>query len=155
MYSVGALEGFELSLSDGLISQLRGEIIQTTAPISPVSSGGGLLDAQGRLIGITTFGHKSGQNLNFAIPAEWIFALSARTSDLIAEEERREADKARRLAEKRERRRREEERIAQAAASSRSRKTAQSSGDSTKTEGRARSDVSQLWRCHRIGESCI
>jgi S1-C subfamily serine protease len=59
VYAIGAPEGFELTLSEGLISSLRrlegAQIIQTTAPISSGSSGGGLFDAQGRLIGITTF----------------------------------------------------------------------------------------------------
>jgi tetratricopeptide (TPR) repeat protein len=79
VYAVGAPEGFELTLSEGLISSLRPfegvQLIQTTAPISRGSSGGGLFDAQGRLIGITTFYVKEGQNLNFALPGEWVEAL--------------------------------------------------------------------------------
>lgn len=51
-------------------------LIQTTAPVSPGSSGGGLFDNQGRLIGIITFG-TSGQNLNFAHPSEWVTELRA------------------------------------------------------------------------------
>jgi hypothetical protein len=49
-----------------------------TAPVSPGSSGGGLFDAQGRLIGITTLYLKDSQQLNFAIPVEWIAALPTR-----------------------------------------------------------------------------
>ena len=52
VYAVGAPRGLELSLSDGIISQLRGGLppmIQTTAAISPGSSGGGLFDDEGRL----------------------------------------------------------------------------------------------------------
>ena len=79
VYAVGAPEGFELTLSEGLISSLRPyegiQLIQTTAPISRGSSGGGLFDAQGRLIGITAFYVKEGQNLNFALPGEWVEAL--------------------------------------------------------------------------------
>lgn len=51
--------------------------LQTTASISPGSSGGGLFDAEGRLLGITTFLVKDGQNLNFAIPVEWLYDLPA------------------------------------------------------------------------------
>jgi serine protease Do len=40
--------------------------IQITAPITHGSSGGGLFDERGRLIGITTLGAKTG-NLNFAV----------------------------------------------------------------------------------------
>lgn len=75
VYAVGAPRGLELSLSDGIISQLRGGLppmIQTTAAISPGSSGGGLFDDEGRLIGLTSLYMKGGQNLNFAMPVEWI-----------------------------------------------------------------------------------
>ncbi len=79
VYAIGAPEGLELTISEGLISGLRdfdkGQVIQTSAAISPGSSGGGLFDAQGRLVGITTFYLKEGQSLNFALPAEWTLAL--------------------------------------------------------------------------------
>ena len=82
VYAIGAPQGLELTLSDGLISSLRalpiGTIIQTNAPVSKGSSGGGLFDSNGRLIGITSFIFKSGQNLNFAVPASWISELAAR-----------------------------------------------------------------------------
>lgn len=80
VYAIGAPEGLELTISEGLISGLRefdsGRVIQTSAAISPGSSGGGLIDAEGRLVGITTFYLKEGQSLNFALPAEWTLALS-------------------------------------------------------------------------------
>ncbi len=75
VYAVGAPEGLELSLSDGIVAQLRGgppPWIQTTAAISSGSSGGGLFDGEGRLVGLTTLSVEPGQNLNFAIPVEWI-----------------------------------------------------------------------------------
>ena len=75
VYAVGAPHGLELSLSDGLIAQLRGgppPIIQTTAAISPGSSGGGLFDSNGKLVGLTTLYIEGGQSLNFAMPVEWI-----------------------------------------------------------------------------------
>ena len=83
VYAIGAPQGLDLTLSDGLISSLRsidevGTIIQTNAPISQGSSGGGLFDTNGRLIGITSFQHKYGQNLNFAVPAGWILELPSR-----------------------------------------------------------------------------
>jgi TPR repeat protein len=78
-YAIGAPEGFKLSLSGGLISSLRkisgGLVIQMTTPISPGSSGGGLFDSHARLIGITSYYMKEGQQLNFALPVEWIKAL--------------------------------------------------------------------------------
>jgi hypothetical protein len=75
VYAVGAPQGLELSLSNGIVSQLRGgppPMIQTTAAISPGSSGGGLFDEEGRLVGLTTLYVKEGQNLNFAMPVELI-----------------------------------------------------------------------------------
>jgi len=72
--TVGTPQGLELTVADGLVSSKRSHegrrLIQTTAPISQGSSGGGLFDAQGHLLGITTFHLKVGQNLNFAIAAE-------------------------------------------------------------------------------------
>jgi tetratricopeptide (TPR) repeat protein len=75
VYAVGAPQGLELSLSDGIVAQLRGgppPLIQTTAAISPGSSGGALFDREGRLVGLTTLYVEGGQSLNFAMPVEWI-----------------------------------------------------------------------------------
>lgn len=82
VYAIGAPQGLDRTLSQGLISALRetpdGTLIQTSAPISPGSSGGGLFDAEGRLIGITTFQTKMGQNLNFALPVDWLDSMRTR-----------------------------------------------------------------------------
>lgn len=82
VYAIGAPEGLVLTLSEGIISSLRpvqgGHYLQITAPISHGSSGGGLFDDNGNLIGLTTFGAREGQQLNFAIPVEWINELPAR-----------------------------------------------------------------------------
>jgi S1-C subfamily serine protease len=61
-------------VAEGIVSSKRlfnhGRVIQTSAPISQGSSGGGLFDARGHLLGITIFYFKGGQNLNFAVAAE-------------------------------------------------------------------------------------
>jgi hypothetical protein len=79
VYAIGAPEGLELTLTEGLISSLRefdgSQYIQTSAAISLGSSGGGLFDTEGRLIGITAFFVGEGPNLNFALPAAWIVEL--------------------------------------------------------------------------------
>ena len=81
VYAIGAPRGMELSLSRGIVSQLRGDygkraapLIQTDAAISPGSSGGGLFNGQGELIGITTFKFSGGgsEGLSFALPVEWV-----------------------------------------------------------------------------------
>jgi hypothetical protein len=80
VFAVGAPYGLELSLSEGIVSQLRGgppPLIQTTAPISPGSSGGGLFNDRGELVDLTTFYLKGGQGLNFALPVEFLTELAA------------------------------------------------------------------------------
>ena len=80
VYAIGAPQGLELSLSRGIVAQLRGvkgkaPIVQTDAAISPGSSGGGLFNENGELVGVTTFKRKDGENLNFAMPVEGIVDL--------------------------------------------------------------------------------
>ncbi|MEO8388082.1 serine protease [Polaromonas sp.] len=90
VYAIGNPRGWELTISDGLLSGIRrtdnGELValQITVPISPGSSGGGLFDAQGRLIGITTLTRLDAQNLNFAVPAAWIADVPARAAAALA-----------------------------------------------------------------------
>ena len=74
VFAIGAPISLERTLSEGLISGIRPgagrTLVQTSAPISPGSSGGGLFDDRGNLVGITTLGSRNGaQNLNFAIAA--------------------------------------------------------------------------------------
>lgn len=61
------------------ISLYRNEqVIVASISLSPGSSGGGLFDKRGRLLGITTAILSAGQNLNIVLPAEWIAELSKR-----------------------------------------------------------------------------
>ena len=77
VYTIGSPSGLEATLGQGIISGLRrverGRLLQTSAPISPGSSGGGLFDKSGNLIGVTSFRLREGQNLNFAIAVEDYF----------------------------------------------------------------------------------
>jgi tetratricopeptide (TPR) repeat protein len=58
VYALGAPQGLELSLTNGIVSAFRNSdgqfLIQTTAPIAHGSSGGPLIDRAGRVVGITT-----------------------------------------------------------------------------------------------------
>jgi serine protease Do len=77
VYTIGSPSGLESTLGQGIVSGLRTvegqRLVQTTAPISPGSSGGGLFDSAGNLVGITSFMLKDAQGLNFAIAAEDYF----------------------------------------------------------------------------------
>lgn len=79
VYAIGAPLGLERTITDGIVSSNRTmgsvPLIQTTAPISPGNSGGGLFADNGKLVGITTFQLKGGENLNFAIRSDFIQAL--------------------------------------------------------------------------------
>ena len=72
IYVIGSPKGLPASISDGIISGLRDfegyNLIQITAPISPGSSGGPVLNSNGEIIGVSVGQFKDGQNLNFAIP---------------------------------------------------------------------------------------
>jgi Trypsin-like peptidase domain len=87
VFAVGSPRGLERTISRGIVSGLReekgesGRLVQTDAALSPGSSGGGLFDNLGRLVGITTLSFRDSQNLNFAIPAEWIAELPSRNRD--------------------------------------------------------------------------
>lgn len=80
-YAVGNPLGLELSVSAGLVSGLPGGDgamrVHTSAPVSPGSSGGGLFDAEGRLIGMTTGVYRYAQNFNTALPTDWVEQLLA------------------------------------------------------------------------------
>lgn len=77
--TIGSPLGLFNTISDGIISGFRvfgdRNMIQISAPISPGSSGGALLDLYGNLIGITTAGMDEGQNLNLAISYEDIYSF--------------------------------------------------------------------------------
>jgi len=102
-YAIGSPRGMELTISDGIVSALREmgpgvKVIQTTAPLSPGSSGGGLFDAKGRLVGITTFVKKDSQNLNFAISSQYIKSQGATVAELAKQRAEREASPLREAA---------------------------------------------------------
>jgi S1-C subfamily serine protease len=79
VYTIGNPSGLMRTLGEGLISGLRSRdglrLVQTSAAISPGSSGGGLFDSQGRLIGITTFLLAGHDTLAFAIAADEFMSL--------------------------------------------------------------------------------
>ncbi len=79
VYAVGNPRGLEGTFSQGIISSIRevgtDRILQLTAPISPGSSGGPVLNSGGEVIGVSVATFRGGQNLNFAIPSNYLRAL--------------------------------------------------------------------------------
>lgn len=73
IYAIGSPLGLKNTVSNGIVSAFRKNgaysDFQITAPISPGSSGGVLLNAYGEAIGITYGSYSEGQNLNLAIPS--------------------------------------------------------------------------------------
>lgn len=79
IYAIGNPKGLSGTISEGIISGVRTfdneELLQITAPISPGSSGGPVIDNQGKLLGVAVGALESGQNLNFAIPTKYVLTL--------------------------------------------------------------------------------
>ena len=79
IYAVGSPEGYENSISEGIISGFRTDennmrLIQMTTPITDGSSGGAVVNSKGELIGLSVSGQHEG-NLYFAIPVNDVFTL--------------------------------------------------------------------------------
>lgn len=86
VFALGNPKGLEGTISPGIVSgsslrQVEGEnFIQITAPISPGSSGGPVVDRKGEVIGVAVASLKDGQNLNFAIPSFYLALLLANST---------------------------------------------------------------------------
>jgi len=79
IYAVGSPEGYENSISEGIVSGFRTDennvkLIQMTCPITDGSSGGAVLNARGELIGLSVSGQHEGA-LYFAIPVNDIYSM--------------------------------------------------------------------------------
>lgn len=81
VWAFGSPKGLYGTMTDGIVSAVRERggrtVVQISAPISPGSSGGPVLDERGRVIGVTVSSIRGGQNLNFAVPARELAWLSA------------------------------------------------------------------------------
>jgi Trypsin-like peptidase domain len=79
VYAVGNPQGLEGTFSQGIVSSIRNvdtdKLLQITAPISPGSSGGPVLNDRGEVIGVSVATFWGGQNLNFAIPSNYLKTL--------------------------------------------------------------------------------
>ena len=79
-YAIGSPRGFSNTMSEGIISNPRRvlggtEYIQTSVPIDHGSSGGALLNEEGKVVGVTSASYTSTANLNLAVPSNFIGPL--------------------------------------------------------------------------------
>lgn len=78
VFALGSPHGLEHTFTAGIISALREDSLQTDATAAPGSSGGPLLDAQGRLAGVMTRSHVK-KDYSFALYADAVLdALNER-----------------------------------------------------------------------------
>jgi hypothetical protein len=74
--AIGNPRGLEHTVSNGIVSQRRQyegfTFLQITVPISQGSSGGPLVNMNGEVIGMASLTMQEGQNLNFALPINYI-----------------------------------------------------------------------------------
>lgn len=77
VYVASNPKGLEGSFSKGIVSSIRNSLglIQIDAAISPGSSGGAVVNTRAEVIGVVVSSIISGQNLNFAIPVEYLNSL--------------------------------------------------------------------------------
>jgi serine protease Do len=78
--AIGNPMGLEDTVSNGLVSGRRKddsgvEFLQVSAPISPGSSGGPIINDRGEVIGIAEQVLVQGQNLNFAVPIRYLLPM--------------------------------------------------------------------------------
>jgi tetratricopeptide (TPR) repeat protein len=81
VFVIGNPLRLEGSVSSGIVSAVRevpnlGKIVQTTAPVSQGNSGSPLFNMKGQVIGIITIKVTNGQNINLALGAGRIGALT-------------------------------------------------------------------------------
>lgn len=85
VFAIGAPQGTTLALADGMISSMyllegSAPAMKISSPIEAGSSGGGLFDGDGNLLGVLTsgYGQSEATNTSFVLPADWVRELPDR-----------------------------------------------------------------------------
>jgi tetratricopeptide (TPR) repeat protein len=85
IYALGNPRGLERTITQGLYTGIRTienrELLQISAPISPGSSGGPVVNGNGDVIGVAVGSLQQGQNLNFAVPLNTLRRFLSGPSD--------------------------------------------------------------------------
>lgn len=98
VHAIGHPTGEAWTYTRGIVSQIRKDyawsadnkrshtatVVQTQTPINPGNSGGPLIDDQLAIVGINSF-KGPGEGMNYAVSAEDVKALLARTSDRVVQ----------------------------------------------------------------------
>lgn len=83
--TIGSPYGYRNTITEGIVSAVRSDNIQISAAINPGSSGGGLFDQNGRLIGITNCMLYSAENMGFAVPISQLSAVAGNENILLSD----------------------------------------------------------------------
>jgi hypothetical protein len=85
--AVGSPLGLQGTVTTGVVSSVRDDptgggfkVLQTDASVNPGNSGGPLVNGRAEVIGIVTFKIRGGENLNFAIPINYLRGLADSSS---------------------------------------------------------------------------
>jgi len=80
VFAIGSPLGLERTVTEGILSTKTREMggllyLQTTAQINPGNSGGPLFNLSGEVIGVTTMIVTQGQNINLAVPGNYLVPM--------------------------------------------------------------------------------
>jgi S1-C subfamily serine protease len=80
LVAVGSPRGLEGTVTAGILSSIRDsgdgfKVLQTDAAVNPGNSGGPLVNGRGQAIGVVSSKLRSAENLNFAVPINYVRGL--------------------------------------------------------------------------------
>jgi S1-C subfamily serine protease len=85
VYALGSTAAGEFTVSEGTVKELvqtpQGPVIETTILVPAFASGGPLLDAYGKIVGITVAPHNYGAGRNIAVPISWVKDMRQRDAE--------------------------------------------------------------------------
>jgi S1-C subfamily serine protease len=85
VFVMGNPLGMAGTFSDGMVSATRPlegvNMLQITAPISPGSSGGPVMDERGEVVAVATMMVMGGENLNMAVPVRYLQPMVAQRAE--------------------------------------------------------------------------
>jgi S1-C subfamily serine protease len=80
--AIGAPRGFSQTVTRGIVSAIRRDgpviLVQTDAAVNPGNSGGPLVDADGRVVGVVTLKRQDSEAIGLAVAADHVEALLQR-----------------------------------------------------------------------------